>query len=125
MKEGEVMLNVLIIDDNLSLRKLLLTICSSLEVSAVGASNGQEGLECTKNRHFDFIFVDINMPIMGGIEFTKRFLEEDNHSKVILMSGTESESEIDPAIMEKVQFVAKPSIVQMIEKILLAERKLL
>jgi two-component system response regulator (stage 0 sporulation protein F) len=34
----------------------------------IGAMNGLESLEQVKKQIFDIIFMDINMPIMGGIE---------------------------------------------------------
>ena len=40
------------------------------------ANNGQEALDTlNKNKNFDLIFMDINMPILDGISATKKIRE--------------------------------------------------
>lgn len=51
------------------------------------ASNGKDGLSCMRELHPDIVFVDMQMPIMGGAEFLKKAKEEFPNTKYIVVSG--------------------------------------
>jgi signal transduction histidine kinase/CheY-like chemotaxis protein/HPt (histidine-containing phosphotransfer) domain-containing protein len=79
---------VLIVEDNITnqivLEALLLNISPNIEVHK--AHNGQEGLNLyLKDSHFDLILMDIQMPILDGIEATIKIrqYEKVNHRKPI------------------------------------------
>lgn len=50
------------------------------------ARNGEECLDQLKQKYFDFIFMDIDMPIMNGIEATKRLVEKYRDIVIIALS---------------------------------------
>ena len=65
----------LIIDDSNLVRKMLIkTITlSELEIDTIlEASNGSEALAMLDTSSVDLIFLDVNMPVMNGIEFMER-----------------------------------------------------
>ncbi|MEM6697115.1 MAG: ATP-binding protein, partial [Bacteroidota bacterium] len=63
---------ILIAEDELFNFKLLEVIFKDLNVEIVWAKNGEEAIEQVKNSNtFDFILMDIKMPIMSGLEATK------------------------------------------------------
>ena len=72
-------LRILITDDNVYFSdtfKLSLMDHHSEEIEeVVTATNGKECLDLLKNNNFDLIFMDINMPVMDGIETTRKVLE--------------------------------------------------
>lgn len=112
------MLKILVVDDDAQVRNALNEICSYLGSPVVQAANGQEGLERTKTQQFDLIFVDWNMPVMDGIEFINQLLKDRSYPKIVLMSGSQKISDVDPAILQKIQFLPKPFPVATIKKIL-------
>ena len=64
----------LIVDDNIHFRIVLREIL--LDIGEVEVTwNGAEALERTRERTFDVIITDINMPLMGGIEFYQQAVE--------------------------------------------------
>jgi CheY-like chemotaxis protein len=70
-------INVLIVEDNNINRKVL---CDMLMVdghTVSTATDGLEALEQAGNQVFDVIFMDISMPIMGGLEATSRLRAGD------------------------------------------------
>jgi DNA-binding NarL/FixJ family response regulator len=79
---------IIIVDDHLIFRKGLLAILNELDnVKVVGeASNGSDLLELLKNQTTDIIFMDIKMPVMGGIEATKKVLAKYPHIKIIALT---------------------------------------
>ncbi len=52
------------------------------EIKAV--KNGLQVLECIEKEHFDLILMDINMPVMDGIECTKAIRKLENKEKASL-----------------------------------------
>ncbi|CAA6811377.1 MAG: BarA sensory histidine kinase (= VarS = GacS) [uncultured Sulfurovum sp.] len=77
--------NALVVEDNFINQKLMKSILNRFGMNVTLVSNGQEGLDSRKNKEYDIIFMDIQMPIMGGVEATKKILsfEKENHKKHI------------------------------------------
>lgn len=68
MPEG---LNILVAEDDPTNQLVLKRILARLGHKAVVTGNGQEALDQFKTSQFDCIFMDIQMPVMDGLEATK------------------------------------------------------
>ena len=79
---------ILIVDDNTMLRdglKMLITHLSNMEV--VGeAENGQQAVELARELLPDIILMDVNMPVMGGIEATHLIHGEMPEIRILALS---------------------------------------
>ena len=55
------------------------------------AQNGNEGIEKLKASNFDLVFIDYNLPDMGGDAVLSKIKENgSNYGKSVLMSGDEN-----------------------------------
>jgi len=82
-------INVIIVDDHEIFRTgLVRTITKNIkDVEVVGqASNGAEFLELIKTTDADLVLMDLQMPVMGGVEATKLALEIKPDLKVAALS---------------------------------------
>lgn len=84
---------ILIVDDNEPIRDLLKTICSLYKLDSECATNGQEAVNAFEKERFEIVFMDLDMPIMGGLEATRaiRQCERKRNGKripIIAISGT-------------------------------------
>ena len=70
--ENSKKINVLVVEDSITNREVLCDMLEGMGHKVSGAINGLESLEQVKKQIFDIIFMDINMPIMGGIEATQK-----------------------------------------------------
>ncbi len=61
-------LNILIVDDIFTNRLLLSELIKTLGHSSVQAENGKEALDYFENNDIDLILMDIEMPVMNGLE---------------------------------------------------------
>ncbi|MCB2222067.1 MAG: response regulator transcription factor [Bacteroidetes bacterium] len=79
---------VIIVDDHVIFRKGLYTILNEIDfIKVVGeASNGNELLELLKKQPADVILMDIKMPVMDGIEATKKVSARYPDIKVIALT---------------------------------------
>ena len=82
-------LNILVADDNEINRKVIRVILEKLGYECSEAENGEEALEKYHSGRFDYIFMDLDMPEMDGVEATLkiRSIEE-------LKSKTQAQAEI-------------------------------
>lgn len=60
--------NVLIVDDERSIRVSLRTILSNLGFNIIEAGRGEEAISLVRTEQFDAVLLDINMPGIGGVE---------------------------------------------------------
>ena len=67
---------------------------------AIGASNGEEGLEKALKTHPDVILLDIIMPILNGWEMLKKLREDEwgKGAKVIMLTVIENTEAIARAV---------------------------
>jgi len=85
-------IHALVAEDNLINQKLIKVTLENFGMTVTLASNGQEVYEARTAGQYDIIFMDIQMPIMNGIEATEAILgyEADNgieHIPIIALTA--------------------------------------
>jgi DNA-binding NtrC family response regulator len=81
------MANILVIDDEKSIRNTLKEIFEYENHKVVLAENGPGGIELFEKDDFDVVLCDIKMPEMDGIEVLERIIEKSPDIPVIMISG--------------------------------------
>lgn len=80
---------ILIIDDSEHLRTMLAVTLKFKSYQVTDAENGLAGLQAALAGTFDLILCDIDMPVMNGLEFVRRFRAEVSPATPILMLTAE------------------------------------
>jgi two-component system, response regulator, stage 0 sporulation protein F len=70
------MLRILVVDDIYTNRYLLSELIKLTGNEAVLAENGEEAIEILKSQKINLVFMDIEMPVMNGIETTQYIRNE-------------------------------------------------
>ncbi|MDN3685051.1 response regulator [Vibrio sinaloensis] len=75
---------------------------SVLGISTEMANNGQECLERLKSKHFDIIFMDIQMPVMDGLETMKRIRSQHlaPNTAIIALTANTFDSDVKYYLQE-------------------------
>jgi len=81
------MANILIIDDEKSIRKTLTEILSYEGYKIDEAGDGEEGLKKFSEKAYDVVLCDIKMPKLDGIEFLEKSKAVNPDVPVIMISG--------------------------------------
>jgi signal transduction histidine kinase/CheY-like chemotaxis protein len=61
-------LRILLVDDNQTNRKLGKKVCERLGYTIAIADNGAEAVEAVRNSEYDLVLMDVEMPVMDGVE---------------------------------------------------------
>lgn len=77
---------LLLIDDDVALGKMLSDFLTPEHISLDSAVSGERGLEALAGRHFDLVILDIMMPGMSGIDVLKS-LRPENLVPVIILTA--------------------------------------
>ena len=93
--------SILVVDDSLPTREIERDILQAEGYLVDMAANGAEALKAAKNKHYDLICTDINMPVMDGFMLVENIKknEELSHIPIIVISSKASEEDQKRAAM--------------------------
>ncbi len=100
---------ILIIDDEKSIRKTLTEILSFEGYKIDEAPDGEEGLRKFKEKTYDLVLCDIKMPKLDGIEFLQKVGEINADIPIIMISGHGNiETAVEAVKKGAFDFISKP-----------------
>ena len=86
-------LEILIVEDQLANQLLLTRMLERLGYRADVAGNGVEAIELVAGRHYDLVFMDLQMPKLDGFEATRRI--RAGHGRTIKIVGLSAHASDD------------------------------
>ena len=104
------MRTVLIVDDIPYVRKTLKQILSARGFKVVGeAENGEIAVSLYEELQPDVITMDLVMPVMNGVDATKRILNINPDARIVILSAMMQENLVADAIMAGAKdYIIKP-----------------
>jgi DNA-binding NarL/FixJ family response regulator len=92
-------IRVLIADDHRLFAEALEAILSGDErIKVVGhAGDGEEAVKLAHDLNPDVVLMDINMPVMDGIEAARSIRGNSNGASILMLTGSNSRADVDRA----------------------------
>lgn len=78
---------ILVADDNSINQKLITAVLKKYGIDTVLASNGREAVELFFANEYPLVFVDIQMPIMDGIEAMRAMKKKRTNAKIVALTA--------------------------------------
>ncbi|WP_423189120.1 protein-glutamate methylesterase/protein-glutamine glutaminase [Alkalibacterium sp. f15] len=103
-------IKVLIVDDSALMRKILSNMineCQDMEVVDV-ARNGMEALKVIERSQPDLVILDVEMPVMDGIETLKAIKQQQRLPVIMMSSKTNDKVTIEALELGAEDFIEKP-----------------
>lgn len=112
-------LDVLIVDDQVGVRYLLEIIVKDSGHRAYTAQNGAEAVEKVQYIKPDLVFMDVRMPVMGGLEALGNIKKISPKTEVVMMTAYSSEDTATLALQKgALKCMSKPFDVEEIKALL-------
>lgn len=113
-------LNILVAEDHDVNRVLIEAILSVYDVTFSFALNGKEAVDEIKENSYDLVLMDINMPVMTGLEATQVIRKElDCHIPIIALTANAVEGDKERFLENGMDdYLSKPIDIKALEKIL-------
>lgn len=106
-------IQVLVVDDTVTYRMILSSVVKELEAMTLcgTAKNGQEALQALDRNPADLVLLDVEMPVMDGLQTLDAILKQHPETGVVLISGKttrSAESTIQALQNGALDFITKP-----------------
>jgi two-component system chemotaxis response regulator CheY len=86
---------ILTIDDSASIRQMVVMTLSAAGLDVIEAINGADGYTKATSQTVHAVITDLNMPVMNGIEFIRKYRQHPSSKGVpIILLTTESDEEL-------------------------------
>jgi len=102
---------ILIADDDPSVLQVLETVLSGDGYQVVKAEDGAAALELARRNGFDLIMLDVQMPVLDGLETARRLRREPalRDVPIVILTARSADKDIEAAFAEGVtDYITKP-----------------
>lgn len=86
---------VLLAEDNPDNQRLVSMYLKKIGADVVVVNNGKEALEKTRDNEFDLILMDMQMPIMNGIDATTRLRDMNYKKPIVALTANAMKEDVD------------------------------
>lgn len=93
--ESDVVKTVLVVDDSVTVRKLLGYVLKQNRLNLLEAPDGLRALEVMGTNAVDLLITDLNMPNMDGIELTRTVRSDPAYKDIPIIMVTTQSDELD------------------------------
>jgi DNA-binding response OmpR family regulator len=114
------MIRLLVVDDEADICDFVKNFFKERNFDVRTANNGKGAVEIVREESPEIVLLDLNMPVMGGIETLKEIRTMANECKVIVVTAMEDLATVDEARkFGAVDYITKPLLLEQLERTVL------
>jgi CheY-like chemotaxis protein/HPt (histidine-containing phosphotransfer) domain-containing protein len=100
---------VLLAEDTIENQKLISLHLHRAGINVAIVDNGQEAVDAALHNHFDLILMDMQMPVLGGVEATRMLRSKGYFRPIVALTANTSQSDRETCMEVGVNdFLSKP-----------------
>ncbi|WP_455197659.1 ATP-binding protein [Kaarinaea lacus] len=100
---------VLLAEDTIENQKLISLHLHRAGINVAIVDNGQEAVDAALHNHFDLILMDMQMPVLGGVEATRMLRSKGYFRPIVALTANTSQSDRETCMEAGVNdFLSKP-----------------
>jgi two-component system response regulator AtoC len=108
--------SILVVDDEIKMRRLLEIMLTQLDYKVYQASDGQEALNFLSTKVVDLVITDLKMPHVDGIELLRQLREQENDVPVIVVTAYGTvETAVDTMKYGASDYIVRPFELEAVE----------
>ncbi len=112
-------ISILVAEDNPVNQKVAMSMLRKLGYKADMAANGLDALRALEMRHYDIVFMDVQMPEMDGLEATRCIRASGIGSRIIAMTAHALDGDREKCLsMGMDEYISKPIKIEELRKML-------
>ncbi|USN48699.1 MAG: response regulator [Pseudobdellovibrionaceae bacterium] len=111
---------ILVVDDEVFARKVIGEMLKRFGHSFDVAENGQQALEMVSKNSYDLVLMDLQMPVMDGIEASTRILGQKNKPRPHIVATTSHARAADKRLCDEIGmdgFLSKPIDIELLRTV--------
>lgn len=106
-------LKLLFVEDSEDVREQTTQFLNNFFGDIVVCENGKEGFKAFKEKHFDVIITDLNMPVMGGMDMIKKIRQENSSIPILILSAHNEKRIIEETKLYNINgYIIKPIYIE-------------
>jgi len=109
MNTGSALQHILVVDDEVAIRRFLRTSLSAQGFQVLEAEDAKSALDQLKRHHIDLLILDLGLPDMDGAEIIGRLRQAASSVPILVLSSrTDEQGKVDALDMGADDYVTKP-----------------
>ncbi|MFT6905120.1 MAG: PAS domain S-box-containing protein [Oleiphilaceae bacterium] len=116
---------ILLAEDNVDNQRLISMHIKRTGADIIIANNGEEAVEQAMQEEFDVVFMDINMPVMNGIDATEMLRMTGYSKPIYALTASNDQEDVDKCIAAGCQgYLTKPLEIDKFHEVIVNELSL-
>lgn len=116
---------VLVVEDDLSIRNLIVTTLKTHEYKFLTAKDGYEAIMQASSHNPDIVLLDLGLPDMDGIEVIKKIRSWSNMPIIVISARSEDSDKIEALDCGADDYLTKPfSVEELLARLRVTQRRL-
>lgn len=112
------MINILVVDDEINIRQLILVALRKEKYNVITANNGEDAIKIINSSKIDLAIVDVMMPKKNGWELTKEIKENSDIPIIMLTAMSEINDKVKGFELGCDDYIVKPfQILELIARV--------